>query len=439
MSRRAFGTALAGVFGVAVFAGCGSSSDAASSGSTTGGDDSGGLFDTSKVHDVELTFDTDDYSEMLSKYLDGGDKEWIETAVTIDGTAYQKAGLRFKGNSSLRGVSTSSDPKDLPWLVRLDKYVDGQTHDGYNEFVIRSSNTSTALNEAVALELLGMAGLATQKSFSTRFTVNGGSAVLRLAIENPDDTWDAENFSSAGLLYKAEANGDYSYRGDDASSYDDVFDQEAGDDDLTPLIAFLKFINQSSDTDFGTDLKKYLDVEAFATYLAFEDMISNSDDIDGPGNNSYLRYTTDSKVMTVVAWDHNLAFGGMGGGGGGGNNAGGGGMPSGGTRPSGGAMPSGAAMPSGGGQMPQNGGGGKGGGGGPGGKSNILVTRFKANTTFAAAYTKAGTDLKSGLYTSGKAAAVLKARAAVLTAQASDLVSTDTITSETSKIEAYFS
>lgn len=453
LSRRSFGAALAGVVGLVALGAC--TEDSASAGGSTTATAGSGLFDATQVHDIAFTFEQADYDAMVDAYLENSDKKWIEATVTIDGSTFEKAGLRLKGNSTLRGLtkagatasaestnrggpggSLSSDkPQDLPWLVRLDKYVDGQALGEYAEFVVRSNNSESALNEAVALELLGEAGLATQKSVSTRLTVNGGDEVLRLIIENPADQWDADNFSGAGILYKAEANGDYSYRGDTAEDYTDVFDQETDADNVNfaPLAAFLKFINQSDDATFGSDLGKHLDTAAFATYLAFQELIKNSDDIDGPGNNSYLRYTTDKDQFTVVAWDHNLAFGGLGGGG----NRGGGGQP---PNGGGGAMPSGAPQQQGDGNQAQGGQpqGNRGGGGRMGGKSNILVTRFNANTTFKKAYETALTDLRARLYTSGKAAEILQTRAALLTAKASDLVSADTITSEADSIKANF-
>jgi len=456
LSRRSFGAALLGVAGLAVAGGCsaGSTSSAGSSSAATAG---AGLFDDTVVHDIELAFEQSDYDAMIDAYLSNQDKSWIEATATIDGSTFEKAGLRLKGNSSLRGLTKSGstattgggqgggpggsvsaeNPQDLPWLVRLDKFVEGQELGGYTEFVVRSNNSDSALNEAVALELLGLAGLATQLSVSTRLSVNGGSEVLRLIVENPGDKWDADRFGSAGILYKAESDGDYSYRGDDAESYQDVFDQETDTDNpnLAPLAAFLKFINQSDDATFSSGLGKHLDVPAFATYLAFQELVKNSDDIDGPGNNSYLRYTTGKDQFTVVAWDHNLAFGGMGGG-----NRGGGGQ---GQAPNGqapnGQAPNGQAP---GGQMPggetASGQTAKNRGGGPGGRSNILVTRFNANQTFKASYDKALTDLKASLYTSGKAAEVLQTRAAVLTAKAGDLISAATVTSESDTIKAVF-
>ena len=130
-----------------------------------------------------------------------------------------------------------------------------------------------------------VAGLASQDAIATAFSVNGSDAILRLVIDHPDDVWMAEVLDGDGALYKAESTGDYSYRGDDESAYDEVFDQEAGTDntDLTPLIEFLDFINNADDATFAAELGDHLDVDSFATYLAMQELIGNFDDIDGPG------------------------------------------------------------------------------------------------------------------------------------------------------------
>ncbi|MFT4215392.1 MAG: CotH kinase family protein, partial [Microbacterium sp.] len=286
-----------------------------------------GVWDASLVHSFSIGFDEDDYDGLIQAYLDSGDKEWISATVVIDGVTYENVGLKLKGNSSLKELSTSEDadlssahPEDLPWLIRLDEYVDGQSLDGTTEFVVRGNSSESSLNEAVALDLLAAVGLASERAVSAEVEVNGQSA-LRLVIENPDEEWMAETLPDATALYKAEADGDYSYRGDDPDAYTDVFEQEAGEDDLTPLISFLEFINESDDETFDAELSQWLDVDAFATYLAFQELVDNSDDIDGPGNNSYLAYDADTGQMTVVNWDLNLAFGSSPSGGGGGGGA----------------------------------------------------------------------------------------------------------------------
>jgi spore coat protein CotH len=450
VSRRTFLGALAGT---AVMTACGSSGSSGSSG--TGASESGSstaatatsnpLFDSTVVHELEMTFDQTAYEEMIQTFVDTGDKQWIAADVVVDGSTYEQVGIRLKGNSSLMGLrqtgdgrggaggpgggASADDPSSLPWLIRFDEFVDGQEHLGYDEIVVRSNNTETSLNEAVGLELVGRADLATQLSFPTRLRVNGSAAALRLVVESPDGRWEERNFEGAGALYKSESTGDWSYRGDDPAAYEDVFDQETGDANLVPLIELLDFLNNSDDATFASELADRVDVDAFARYLAVQELIANTDDIDGPGNNSYLRYSADTGRFTVVAWDLNLAFGSMGRGLAGQSGAGGaqeGGAQEGVEPPEGMRPPDGAT-----GERPA--------GGGPGaGRSNPLVQRFDANAEFAARHDAALTDLRASLYASGTAAEILARRAAVLRTDATDVVAVGVVDGEASSISDYF-
>jgi spore coat protein CotH len=409
-----------------------------------------GTLATDETHEISLVIDDAEYAAMLDTYRSTGDKEWIEATITIDGATYDDVGIRLKGNSSLRGVSADAEAETLPWLIKLDKFVDDQRHDGLTDLVIRSNNSATALNEAVALELLDLAGLASQDAIAVAFSVNGGDAVLRLAIEHPDDSWMDEELEANGALYKAESTGDYSYRGDDPDSYDEVFDQEAGEDnaDLTPLMAFLEFINNSDDATFADELDEWLDTDAFATYLALQELLDNFDDIDGPGNNSYLFYSTESETFTVVAWDHNLAFGQTPGGPGGPAGVPGDDPSNARPGPGGFGAPGGAAPPTGAappefdvdGQPPVGGfgegGGDPGAGGFPGGQANVLVDRFLANDEWQSLYTDRLAELRSSLYDSGIAAEVLDEWEAIVTA--TGLIDAATIDTESSSIAAKF-
>jgi len=485
--KRTFATAAAATSLALALALSGCSGSALSgSASTVSASTETAFYDSSTVHSISVTFDEAEYDAMLQTYAESRDKEWISATVVIDGITYENVGLKLKGNSSLQGLSqalTSTDdegsdtadtrggmgggmgsdlspdePEGLPWRIKLDEYVDGQNHDGESDFVVRGNNTETALNEAISLELLDAAGMATQQASATRFSVNGSEEELRLVVQNPDDqNWYEENIDDNGVLFKAESGGDYSYRGDDHTEYLDAFDLEANPEDLSdeeayqPLIEFLDFTNNADDETFAAELGDYLDVDAFAEYLAIEDLLGNTDDIDGPGNNSYLAYDPDTGLFTVVAWDHNLTLSsGMGGGGGFGGAPGGdrGGMPGGGEMPEGfepgdrgtppegfeppqgGEMPEGFEPPNG---MPEEGMPG-GGAGGPGGQSNALSQRFQENNEFAALIDEASARLQSDLIDSGYASEVLQEWTTVLSEQASDLVSTETTQSESDSV-----
>nr|WP_300048230.1 CotH kinase family protein [uncultured Nocardioides sp.] len=383
--------------------------------------DGTGVWDATQLHEIEVEVDEDAVAAMIDTYQETDEKEWLEATVTIDGEAFDRAGIRLKGNSSLRSVTDDSEAGDLPWLVRLDEFVDDQSVDGWSELIVRSNSSATALNEAVALDLLAEAGLASEHAVASSFSVNGRDARLRLVVQNLDEKWEAENFTNDGLLYKSEAEGDWSWRGDDPDAYTDVFDQETGDEDLTPLVDLLDFLNNSSDEDFAAGLPERLDVQAFARYLAFEEVVDNFDDIDGPGNNSYLRWDAESGAFTVVAWDHNLAFGGSPGDGGFSGQDGERperpeGMPT--DLPSG--MPT--DLPT---DRPE---------GGPRGRENVLVERFTAVDEWADLVEQAKTDLTEELYASGYAEEVLDRWVEVLTEQAGDLVDADTVQQEADAI-----
>ncbi len=414
----------------------------------------GAFLDARVVHDITVTFDRSAYDAMVKTYTDTGDKEWIEATVAIDGATYAQTGMRLKGNSSLmglriaRGGETDQDvridgpgggvsadkPEGLPWLIRLDKYEKDQQHDGITELVIRSNPSETSLNEAVALELLAEAGLASQQAAATAFRVNGGAPALRLAIEHPNDDWMALRFSNDGLLYKGESTGNYSYRGDDPDAYQDVFDLEAGGsgdaaEDMKPLIEFLDFINNSDDQTFANEIAARLDVAQFAVYLAMMDLIDNFDDIDGPGNNAYLCLDPESKQFTVVPWDMNLAFGAIGAVQPAGN------LPEGGlpAQPSSSTPVAENVMTGDGQEFPS---------GGPGGvfppTPNPLVQRFKAIADYSALIDEQASRLRADLYESGTANDLLSRWVGVLEKGAAAMVDQATIMSEAEAIAAYF-
>jgi len=446
------------------------------------------ILDSSIVHSLSVDVDPATYQTMIDTYIDSGKKEWISATVTINGSVFTDVGIKLKGNSSLMGLrdegptsksavesttpasptadqegpdtwpepaglgpggSVSADePESLPWRIRLDKFVDGQNYQGETDIVVRANNSETSLNEAVALELIGAAGMPTQQASAARFSVNGSDEQLRLLVQTPDDDWYADTVAGSGILYKAEAGGDYSYRGDNPTAYTEVFEVEANNsaqtgNEYAPLIAFLKWLNESDDATFAAELDQWLDVSSFADYLAIQELVANSDDIDGPGNNSYLSYDEVTGVFSVISWDQNLAFGGMGAALGGGTtgqqsdeveSAEGFRPPEGLVPPSGMERPEEMQVPRG---MPTGDGSGRGlGGAGMGG--NVLSEKFMANEQFAALVTQATTALRAELYSSGTAQQILDTWTATLLAQATDVVPAETIDSESSSLAAYF-
>lgn len=508
------------------------------------------IFDQDTVHEISVTFDQADYNRMIEQYETDGSKDYIEASITIDGTTISSVGLRLKGNSTLRGLSGTSttqgfpqertddadgtttddtsdsatpdatkvtpddttqltrgqmgggmssnlsfdDPSSLPWLISFDEFVDGQRYQGYEEIAIRPTTSgATMLNEALALNLVGEAGQATQLTSYSSFTVNGAEAQLRLLVEVPEESYVERNFETDGVLYKALSTGSFTYLGEDPLAYKDAFKQitRKNQQDLEPLIELLKWVDESSDEEFAAHLADYVDVESFAQYIALQELLNNFDDMSGPGQNYYLWYDLDTGKFSVLTWDLNLAFG-QGGMGGMqmGNFQGGqmpnaqtqdgttsdgttddgttdqtesqaptdgqqtppdeqtppddgtttdgqapanGQMPNGGQRPAGG-FPGGGQMPDGG-QFPGDNANGQTQGGNFGGMSgNPLKERFLASDAFSDIYAQAYADVYNALYGGGQALAELDSLSSVLAS--SGLVDETTLTSEVEALRA---
>lgn len=400
------------------------------------------LFDAT-THSIDITFDQAEYEEMLSTFREDGEKEYIRADITIDGTLIEDVGLRLKGNSTLQSLSNNSmgggggggmtqlsedNPEELPWLISFDEYEEGRAYQGMTEIALRpaASGSDVAINEALALELTAESGQVAQDYTFTSVTVNGSESAARIVVDTPDEQWADE--LGSGVLYKARADGSLDYVGDDPTDYEDSFKQinAEGAYDLQPVMTLMKFLNESTDEEFAEELDDYVDTESFAKYLATQEILSNNDAMDGPGNNYYLWYDTTEKQFTVLSWDLNMALSGMMGGG---SMAGGTGgmqqdteatdtasempalpdgmempeMPTNGEMPQppeGMEIPEGKQMP--GGEMPD---GEEGEGAGPGGGSGsgILKERFLDNEEFYAMYEQAYAELYEQLIASGYA------------------------------------
>ncbi|MGA4858812.1 CotH kinase family protein [Streptomyces koyangensis] len=432
-----------------------------------------GLYDTSVAHSIQLTYQQTDFEKMMKEFEEDGTKDWIKADLVVDGVYLNDVGIRLKGNStlmSLRGDQgkqgrqdrqggavaappgpadgqgeqgggqgggrgggmvqydlSAEKPEELPWLVRIDEYVEGRAYQGEREISLRpGSNGQVPLNEALSLSLTDTSGQQAERYAFTSVEVNDRPAATRLMVENPDTDYGDEAGDGNAVLYKARAGSSFAYQGDDPSEYESSFKQlnKKGSQDLEPVMKLIKWVENASDEEFARDLDQYVDVESLAAYVATQNLLLNFDDMAGPGKNYLLRYDLDTKKFSVLGWDYNLTFSGdatagpddatgMGGGMPGGGEAGEGQRPPGAPEGMPEGLPEGMpeGLPEG---MPEGGPGGadvEGGGRGPGGgmAEHPLKTRFLETDAFDEVYLTAYQELYQQFYASGTAAKEVKA------------------------------
>jgi spore coat protein CotH len=312
------------------------------------------LYDASETHSVRLDYTQDDFDRMMDEFREEGTKDFIRADLTIDGTVVEDVGIRLKGNSTLMslregglgGMPGGGDgqqfpggqppgggddeqqgpgggmtvydlspdrPEELPWLVKIDEYVEGRTYQGHREISLRpGSDAEIPLNEALSLRLTADSGQPAEPYSFASVTVNDRPTVTRLLVENPSTDYATTELGGDGVLYRARAEGGFEYVGDDPTDYQDSFEQlnKEGSQDLGPVIRLIRWANQASDEEFADHLADHVDVESFATYVATQNLLLNSDDMAGPGRNYLLWYDLDTQKFSVLGWDYNLSFAG---------------------------------------------------------------------------------------------------------------------------------
>jgi spore coat protein CotH len=219
-----------------------------------------------------------------------------------------------------RGGGGMGDNTQIPLLIKFDEFISGQTYQGYARLAIRSSGISydaSMLQEPITNYVFRLAGLPATLTAYAGIQINEEAEQLFTISEVIDETFLESYFANPeGVLYKAELNATMSYQGEDPSAYANSFTQETRENeaDMAPLIAFLRFLDESDDASFASQLPDYLDVESFATYLAVNNLLVNTDSMAGMGNNFYFYYDDISGRMTVLYWDGNESLSKLGGG-----------------------------------------------------------------------------------------------------------------------------
>lgn len=310
------------------------------------------------------------------------------------------AALRFPAQGfgpGQAGQAASGETK-IPFLIKFDEYVSGQTYQGHSFLSVRNYGTSfdaAMLQEPLTNAAARLAGIPTTQTAYSGFAINDADETLYVISEILDESYLEKYFENAnGVLYKSEVGSTLSYVDENPSSYAKSFSQETRENeaDLAPLIAFMRFLDQSDDATFESELPEWLDVDAFASYLALNALLVNTDSMLGMNNNYYLYYDDLEQRFTLLMWDANESLGKLGGSAAYDlslTNTGGG--------------PGGAPQGDRGGM-----------GGGPGGGENALLTRFLANAKFKALYEQKVKEIYEQVFVSGAMVSDLERYAALV-------------------------
>ena len=292
-----------------------------------GGSDSGGglaqeyeteLFDTSSLITVNILMDSADWQDMLDNALD---ETYYQCDVEINGKTFYSVGIRPKGNTSLSTVYNDPTTERYSFKLEFDRYVSGQTCCGLDKLILNNNYAdATCMKEALVYDMFAFLGADASMYNYAKISINGEYWGLYLALEAVEDSFLLRNYGAQeGELYKPEGavgggvsqsggGADLNYSDSSLSSYETIWDgavTDSTDSDHRRVVTALEHAAS------GEDIENYMDIDALLRYMAVHEFCVNADSLSGNMAHNYYLYESGG-ALSLIPWDYNLAFGGMG-------------------------------------------------------------------------------------------------------------------------------
>ncbi|MDM5279574.1 CotH kinase family protein [Paenibacillus silvae] len=278
------------------------------------------LFQTDNVIDVKITIDEADWKSMLESPMD---KDYKNVSVEVDGKKLDNVGFSTKGNLTLMSVASMKDSDRYSFRLKFDKYDKTQTLLGLDKMVLNNNFSDPSyMREVLHYEALRSIGMDVPMTNYVNLYINGELAGFYTGVEAVDDSYLERNYGESykdGVLYDTEEKSYLQYK--DGSDYSTLTKDLGTDKDKAKLKNFIKTLNDMPAGEKG-DIESVLDVDSALQYIAGNVVLGNYDSYNGEKGHNYMLYSDANGKFTVVPWDFNMSFNGLGFGGGGFNQAG---------------------------------------------------------------------------------------------------------------------
>ena len=276
------------------------------------------IFDTTKIHEINISINEDEYKNMIDTYANTSEKDWHKANIIMDWVTINNVWIRLKWEESLSPIKQNSKDINynlkLPFLIKFNKYAE-QTYQWHEMISLRIGlrwSDPTILSEPYTYELYQALWQPSPDTSYGSVQINWKDAKLFIISEIPEDKYFIEKWfwDDNWILFKAWNFVDFVYLWEDPTLYSNNFKQKTrkNDYDLTPLIKMLSFITEANNEEFEQEINKYIDINSVITLLAIDTFIWNNDSFGGVWSNYYLYYHLWKQKFYILTWDQNLAL-----------------------------------------------------------------------------------------------------------------------------------
>ena len=261
----------------------------------------GKLFDSDRVHTINLHISDENWNYMTSHALE---EKYVTCDAEIDGELFQNIAIRPKGNSSLTSIKNQGSTH-FSFKIEFDHNDPAVTYHGLDKLSLDNlGQDPSCMKDFFAYYMMNEMNVPAPLSSYTLVKLNGEEFGLYLAAEAVEDSFCYRNYgNNFGTLYKHIAS--LQYVGENEKDYSLIFDTTVFDiteADKRRLIDAVKILN-TSDTPTAV-----LDTDTLLRYFAVHNFVNNYDGYTSMFVHNFYLHEKDG-ILSMIPWDYNLAFG----------------------------------------------------------------------------------------------------------------------------------
>jgi spore coat protein H len=246
----------------------------------------------------------------------GIDFEFVHAQLDFQGKAFPDVAVRYKGNGTY--LNAMDSPKK-PLKIDLNKYVKSGNLAGITTLNLHNCVADSSwMNNTLALRFFREAGVpAPRTSYAKVYvTVPGLHEKQFLGLyevaEDIGSNFLQEHFGAAeGALFKPSTSEIFRYQGEDWKRYNQTYDPKSKPTEAQKqrLLGLCKLVTTTTDAVFTKEISQYLDLAAFANYMAALVCVTDVDGLLGSGQNIYLYLHPKTNKFHFIPWDYDQSFG----------------------------------------------------------------------------------------------------------------------------------
>ena len=246
----------------------------------------------------------------------GVEFEYVHAAFEIGAERFADVAVRAKGNGSFQPVNRFLKPS---FKIDLNKYVKGQNLAGLSSINLHNNITEPSwMNEVLAFRLYRDAGVpAPRTAYAQVFlSIPGGEQKKYLGlysvVENIDEDFMQSRFKvEGGTILKPATRIPFRFITRNWADYNQMYDPKTTltDADKKRVMDFCELVTSGTDQQFTSQIGDYVDLDAFAKYMAVVSWLANPDSVLQAGQNYYVFMHPTTKRMAFLPWDQDHSWG----------------------------------------------------------------------------------------------------------------------------------